>query len=105
MRPGAKARPVRGIVGVHAMSSRKTAAPRKKRIPPGSAGPRSAGRLQRAIDATVRREIAAALAENDGNVTHAAKALGISRISLHARMNALGVEAQAPSVEPPKTRR
>ena len=73
------------------MASRKTVAPRKKRIPPGTAGPRSAGRLQRAIDAAVKREIAAALAENGGNVTHAAKALGISRISLHARMNALGV--------------
>lgn len=59
---------------------------------PGMAGPRSAGRLQRAIDDLVRREIVAALRETDGNVTHAAKALGISRIALRARMNVLDVD-------------
>lgn len=81
-----------GIVVVPPMPSRKSSRAGKKPVPPGSAGPRSAGRLQKAIDAVVRREIVAALAENGGNVTHAAKALGISRISLHARMKTLGVE-------------
>lgn len=67
----------------------RTALARKPK--PGAAGPRSAGRLQRAIDETVKREINAALEETAGNVTHAAKALGISRIALRARMNALHV--------------
>lgn len=58
---------------------------------PGMTGPRSTGRLQRAIDATVRRELTAALKESKGNVTHAARLLGVSRIALRARMNKLGI--------------
>jgi len=54
-------------------------------------GPRSGGRLQKAIDATVRREVARALRESRGNVTHAARLLGITRIALRARMNKLGI--------------
>jgi len=64
--------------------------PRKPK--PGSAGPRSTGRLQRAIDDVVRREIAAALREADGQVVEAARLLGITRISLWARMRSLGVK-------------
>jgi DNA-binding NtrC family response regulator len=68
---------------------RKTTTKRKPK--PGTAGPRSAGRLQRAIDDAVRREITAALEETAGNITHAARVLGVSRIALRARMNALGL--------------
>ena len=60
--------------------------------PGAKGGARTYGRLQRALDATARREIAAALKESKGNVTHAAKALGITRIALRARMNSLGVD-------------
>jgi DNA-binding NtrC family response regulator len=73
-------------------------APRPKtttRNPKPKGGPRTYGRLQRALDDAARREIEAALKETGGNVTHAAKALGISRISLRARMNALRIDTPA----------
>jgi transcriptional regulator with GAF, ATPase, and Fis domain len=82
-------------VGRKAMPARKMTIERKgpprRRLKPGTAGPRSAGRLQRAIDETVRREIKSALAEANGVITDAARLLGISRIALRARMNALGI--------------
>lgn len=59
---------------------------------PGTAGPRSAGRLQMAIDATVRREIETALRETDGNVTHTAKALGVTMMALRKRMRAMRID-------------
>lgn len=70
--------------------SRKPAA--KKTPKPGTAGPRSSGRLQAAIEATVRREIEAALRESDGNVTSAAKALGISLRGLWKRLTTLDID-------------
>jgi DNA-binding NtrC family response regulator len=76
--------------------TRKAPTPTRRPKPkPGRAGPRSAGRLQRAIDEATakaaKREIEAALKEADGVVTRAARLLGISRIALRARMNALGI--------------
>jgi len=62
---------------------------------PGTAGPRSAGRLQRAIDAAAHKEIRAALEENEGNVTHAAKALGITSRALWKRMATLEIDPNA----------
>jgi DNA-binding NtrC family response regulator len=68
----------------------------RKTPKPGMAGPRSAGRLQQAIDhavdATVRREIIAALKQTGGNVVHAARALGISQPSMYGRMAAVGID-------------
>lgn len=58
---------------------------------PGKTGPRSAGRLQRAIDETVTREIKAALAEAGGMVA-AARLLGISKVALWKRMRSLGID-------------
>ena len=72
-------------------TSRKTTRPKKVK-----GGPRTHGRLQRALDDTARREITAALKEADGVVTEAARLLGVSRISLRARMNTLGIEPQRP---------
>lgn len=60
---------------------------------PGTAGPRSAGRLQRAIDEAVRREIERALRETDGAVVASARVLGISKVALWKRMRALGIRA------------
>lgn len=62
--------------------------PTKKR----RGGPRTDGRLQRALDDTARREIAAALAETDGNSTAAADVLGISRRALYKRAQTLGID-------------
>jgi transcriptional regulator with GAF, ATPase, and Fis domain len=73
------------------LMTRRTTSSRKPR--PGTAGPRSGGRLQRAIDATARREIEAALRETEGNVTHAARALGVTRVALIKRIRSLGIEA------------
>jgi DNA-binding NtrC family response regulator len=56
-------------------------------------GPRTYGRLQRALDEAARREIKAALKETGGNVSAAAKALGIGRPRLWSRMKALGVRS------------
>jgi transcriptional regulator of acetoin/glycerol metabolism len=77
--------------GVGEMKARKTPAVSKPK--PGNAGPRSGGRLQQAIDRTVKREIGRALTEAAGNVSEAARALGISRPSLWARMRALKIAA------------
>ena len=65
-------------------------APKKPKV--GTAGPRSAGYLQRAIDDLVRREIEKALGASGGNVVHAAHALGISQPSLYGRMGVLGID-------------
>jgi transcriptional regulator of acetoin/glycerol metabolism len=67
--------------------------PRKPK--PGTAGPRSTGRLQRAIDGAVAREIQAALKETDGGILAAAKLLGISKVSLWKRIKTLGLRARA----------
>lgn len=64
---------------------------RRKTSPKG--GPRTFGRLQRAIDDAAEREIKAALRETGGNVSAAAKALGVSRPALWARMTVLGIAA------------
>jgi transcriptional regulator with PAS, ATPase and Fis domain len=72
------------------MTARKTTSARKPK--PGTAGPRSTGRLQQAIDETVKREIAAALRESDGNVTHAAAALGVSLRGLWKRLATLKID-------------
>lgn len=62
---------------------------------PGTTGPRSTGRLQEAIDAAVRREIGDALQEAGGNVTDAARLLGISRRGMWARLSSLGIDPSA----------
>jgi DNA-binding NtrC family response regulator len=61
---------------------------------PGRAGPRSTGRLQRALDAAARREIEAALQETGGNITHSAAALGITRAALIGRLRSLEIDAR-----------
>jgi transcriptional regulator of acetoin/glycerol metabolism len=66
----------------------------RRRPKPGTAGPRSAGRLQQAIDATVKRELEAALKESNGNVSEAARLLGISRRGMWARIASLGIDHQ-----------
>lgn len=65
----------------------------RRKLTPGTAGPRSAGRLQRALDATAKREIEAALRETEGNVTRAAHALGLTRVALIKRLQSLDVKA------------
>jgi DNA-binding NtrC family response regulator len=80
------------------MYSRYEMSPTRRAPTAGTAGPRSAGRLQRAIDATVTREIHAALRESAGNVVHAARALGISQPGMYKRLHAL-------SIDPSKFRR
>jgi transcriptional regulator of acetoin/glycerol metabolism len=79
-----------GTLGALLMATRKRQEQRKPK--PGTAGPRSAGRLQRALDATATREIRAALAEA-GGVVAAARLLGISKVALWKRMRALGIRA------------
>jgi DNA-binding NtrC family response regulator len=75
------------------MSSDKKAGrkpPKKSR-----GGPRTYGRLQRALDDAARREIEAALKETGGNVSEAARVLGVHRVSLLKRMGTLGVDPNA----------
>jgi DNA-binding NtrC family response regulator len=55
-------------------------------------GPRTYGRLQRALDDAARAEIQAALKETGGNVTKASVALGVHRVSLVKRMDALDID-------------
>ncbi len=71
-------------------ASRKTST-RKSKAPKPAGGPRTYGRLQRALDDAARREIEAALKETGGNVSEAARALGVNRVSLWKRMRALGI--------------
>lgn len=54
-------------------------------------GPRSAGRLQKAMDDAARREIDAAMRETGGNMSEAARVLGVHRVSLFNRMKSLGI--------------
>jgi len=65
----------------------------KRPKPTPQGGPRTFGRLQRALDDAARREIEAALRETAGNVTRAARALGISQPALLRRINALRIVA------------
>jgi transcriptional regulator of acetoin/glycerol metabolism len=69
--------------------------PTKKHAAPGKTGPRSVGRLQREIDATVVREIVAALEQTGGRVAAAAELLGISKVSLWKRMKSFGIKPGA----------
>lgn len=71
----------------HARTTRKPA-------PKPSGGPRTYGRLQRALDDAARREIKAALKESGGNVSEAARLLGIGRPRLWARMKVLGIASR-----------
>lgn len=59
---------------------------------PGAAGPRSTGRLQRAIDEAAHREISMALKEAAGNMAEAARHLGISYKGLWKRLRSLGID-------------
>ena len=72
------------------MTRRKTI-PRRKPRPRG--GPRTYGRLQRALDDAARHEIEAVLKETGGNVSEAARVLGIGRPRLWARMQALSIRS------------
>jgi DNA-binding NtrC family response regulator len=69
------------------ISSRKKTAAQK-----GAAGPRSGGRLQRAIDQAVRREVGEALRETTGNVAAAARTLGVTEMGLRKRLRSLGMD-------------
>jgi DNA-binding NtrC family response regulator len=71
------------------MTSRKTLKPARKT----AGGPRTHGRLQRALDEAAKREIEAALKETAGNVSEAARVLGIGRPRLWARMQALSISS------------
>ena len=59
---------------------------------PGTAGPRSAGRLQRAIDLTVAREVKAALRETKGNVAAAARLLGVTEMAIRKRLRTMQID-------------
>lgn len=76
----------------HMPRTAKTTRPKPK---PGTAGPRSTGRLQVAIDTVVKREVETALKEADGNVSEAARLLGISRRGLWARLRSLSIDPAA----------
>lgn len=65
---------------------------RRRKARPGAAGPRSGGRLQRALDATARREIEAALRESNGNVAGAARSLGVTEMGIRKRLRSLGID-------------
>jgi len=70
----------------------RTRKPRKPAKRPGG-GPRTYGRLQRALDDAARHEIEAVLKETGGNVSEAARVLGIGRPRLWARMQALSIRS------------
>lgn len=59
---------------------------------PGTAGPRSTGRLQRAIDEAARREIVAALKETKGNVAAAGRALGVTEMGIRKRLRSMRID-------------
>jgi DNA-binding NtrC family response regulator len=63
----------------------------RKRTPKTKGGPRTYGRLQRALDEAARREIEAALKETGGQIGEAAAVLGISKVALWKRMKALEI--------------
>jgi len=94
MRGGRKAsEPARRQVIVAGRRPMNRPAKTTRRKPkPGTAGPRSTGRLQVAIDAAVKREIETALKEADGNVSEAARLLGISRRGMWARLGSLSID-------------
>jgi DNA-binding NtrC family response regulator len=71
----------------------RTRKPRKPAKRPRG-GPRTYGRLQRALDDAARREIKAVLKETGGQVVAAATALGVSKVALWKRMRALGIKAK-----------
>lgn len=58
-------------------------------------GPRTYGRLQKALDDAARAEITAALRETAGNVSQAAVVLGVHRVSLLKRLKALSINPDA----------
>lgn len=65
---------------------------RQPKPKPGSSGPRSAGRLQKALDTTARREIEAALRASEGNVAGAARSLGVTEMGIRKRLRSLGID-------------
>jgi DNA-binding NtrC family response regulator len=74
------------------MSVRQGAA---RNLPAGFAAPRALGEKASPLDLheTERRLIAQALASTDGNITAAAKKLGISRRTLHRKINEMKAES------------
>lgn len=82
------------------MTRRKTTnrrRPATKRAGPEKplGGPRTYGRLQRALDDAARREIQAALLETGGNVAAAARSLGVTEMALRKRLRSLGIDPDA----------
>ncbi|HEV3410327.1 MAG TPA: helix-turn-helix domain-containing protein [Chthoniobacterales bacterium] len=73
------------------MSVRQGAA---RNLPAGFAAPRALGEKTNPLDLheTERRLIAQALASTEGNITAAAKKLGISRRTLHRKINEMKAE-------------
>ena len=71
----------------------RTRKPRKPAKRPRG-GPRTYGRLQRALDDAARGEIKAVLKETGGQVVAAATSLGVSKVALWKRMRALGIKAK-----------
>ena len=75
------------------MNSRKASNTAVRRQTKPKGGPRTHGRFQQALDDAARREIEAALKETGGNVSEAARVLGIGRPRLWARMQALSIRS------------
>ena len=72
------------------MPERKTTARRARTS--ASGGPRTFGRLKAALDDVVRREIAAALNETDGNVAADARDLGVTDMAMRKRLRSFGID-------------
>jgi transcriptional regulator of acetoin/glycerol metabolism len=89
-RNAAANRPGSGYRDRHMAHLPKTRKPAQK----AQGGPRTYGRLQRALDDAAGREIRAALKETGEQVVAAATLLGISKVALWKRMRALGIKAQ-----------
>jgi DNA-binding NtrC family response regulator len=85
------------------MSVRQGAA---RNLPPGIPAPRGLGEKASPLDLheTERRLIAQALASTNGNITAAAKKLGISRRTLHRKINEMNAEKNAVAKEELDTR-